>query len=173
MCSCFHVWRGVYVQSSAWEASEPTSDVAAQQVSALDSLVTASPDELSSGAREAAVSQVSRLMAVIDPRDTRSLSKALAVMASVARQASSDAVLSAGSPGPGGRRLHLSEAQLAARHARRLADEATAQSLQDSTNDAILVMAGSMLNGTTPGESEQTVSVSVAPLSGCRTHARA
>ena len=155
-CCCF----SELLQSSAWDASEPTADAAAQQVSALSSLITTAPDELSGTARTAAVSQCTKLMSVLDPRDTASLSKALGMMAAVAKQASSEALVSASQAGDGRRRLLLGgDGAASILHHRRRLSAMAAQSLQESTDNAILVMAASMLNGTQPGERTQTVSV--------------
>lgn len=148
------------LQMSAWSVSAPTANAAAQQISSLTSLITAAPDELSTAARQDAVSHCVSLLGAVDAKDAASLRKALDMMGAVLKQATGEAVVAAGATGGGpGRRLM----QMSGWRRFLGGDDAAsaAAALQQQTTDGIHNMVSNILGGTQAGQKPQTISVRV------------
>lgn len=155
--------RGEMLSSmmSAWEATEVSSDAAAQQISALASLSITSPDELSAEDKVNTLAFAASLAAVVDPDDSNSVARLLGALGSLSSQAMLDAQAAIAARGATSRRRVLSSSlrnssQLMLDEARQrvLEDETAtaAQQVVSATVDALNSLATALLSDFTEGQ---------------------
>ena len=145
---------------SAFDLSEPTAAVIAQQAAALDGMIGGAPDQLDDAGKAAAVAHCQSLISHLSPdSDPAVLNKLLGTVSAISKQATSDASTASQSQQ---RMLAVRGAVPAAiEHQRRLVHAAasTAESLFESTVEAIHAIVAAVLQGTLPGETPKSLSV--------------